>query len=194
MTCHLAMLGATGAVMFSDSQGSDSESENHGNQKQFVGEDFLVGGAGHGWIVMRLLAELSDAQAKGNVDAARVEKFITDFMLNEVAAEARGSVDILVTTLGGVKRYTPGVFTKFGKPMAVGSIGSGATYIGRAQRRVHAARDSVALSARARRCVALRALRVRRCSTAVRALLAHASERRARSATSAIRARRAPTV
>jgi hypothetical protein len=60
MTVHIAIANRNEAVLFSDSQGSTDREESHGFHKQYVGENFAVGAAGHGGIIMNLFEMLND--------------------------------------------------------------------------------------------------------------------------------------
>src|SRR5712692_2550513 len=98
MTCHVAMLGAEGAVMFSDSQASTLSSQYHGLQKQCAGSDFLLGAAGNGLIIDSLFGDLNEAVNNSTVDCKSIETFVTSFLKNEIAPEARAGVQLLLAT------------------------------------------------------------------------------------------------
>jgi hypothetical protein len=127
------MLGAEGAVMFSDSQGSTIASETHGWQKQCVGKDFLVGCAGHGLIINALMPAVDKAVAAGTVDSTNIETFITTFMTTEVAANVRAQIQVLVALPTELKWYVPEVLVRFLRCSEyLASIGSGSEFVNRA--------------------------------------------------------------
>lgn len=138
MTCHVAMVGAQGAVMFSDSQGSTSSSEAHGWQKQVGGKGFLVGAAGAGLLIEALFRALDEGIDKNVVEASNVEDFILSFLATEVVASARKELGLLLAKPSEVKTLNPGLLTKFfrGFP-SLATIGSGAEFVQRAASRNH---------------------------------------------------------
>ena len=61
MTCHIGISSSAGAVLISDSQGSTATSGTSGYEKQFVGPDFLLGGAGALAVLQALFDKIEDA-------------------------------------------------------------------------------------------------------------------------------------
>jgi ATP-dependent protease HslVU (ClpYQ) peptidase subunit len=142
MTFHVALASAPGAVMVSDSQGSTAVAEAHGLQKQFVGDDYLLGLAGHMGVINALLRELATGvRINGGVPPAAVdvERVVTGFMTAEVRPSALGSIEALLVVPEGtghvVKTFYPGLFTRFGDGAPMGMIGSGAEFAQRAAQR-----------------------------------------------------------
>lgn len=131
MTCHLALTGLAGTVMVSDSQGSDSFSETHGFQKQYVGPDFLIGGAGAGDIIHALFEALASAK----VTSATLETFVASFVDNELTKEAKSSVSFLIAcgqAPNNIFEFAPGTFRRLRKRQNFYSIGSGSDFVFRA--------------------------------------------------------------
>ena len=141
MTVHIALANQDHAVLFSDSQGSTDRSEFHGWHKQFVGNNFAVGVAGHGWILSRLFDHLQ-SQFSTDKDATTndVSKSIEQFIKTDVRTEMQGTVSVLLLGFDnageiGVSQFEPGVFHSFNRRIKFGSIGSGSEFVGIANAR-----------------------------------------------------------
>jgi hypothetical protein len=141
MTFHIALSAPVGSVMLSDSQGSTETSETHGVQKQYIGDGFLVGGAGSSLILNALfnrlgdLGKATDAALGGGDLVAWIERFFE----REVRHDALERAEVLVVTpsVDGrtVQRFVPGVLTRAGERTAMDLIGSGAAFAVRATQR-----------------------------------------------------------
>lgn len=135
MTLHLAMSSDAGTVMVSDSQSSTETAEVHGAQKQYVGDDFLVGGGGPAAILQALFLAL---RARG-VRAAAVHGFVEGFFAERVCPAAAEQVELLViadaTEGETLRRFRPGMLRRFEESTRLGAIGSGAEFVWRAWRR-----------------------------------------------------------
>ncbi len=136
MTFHVALSTPVGAMMVSDSQGSTSSSEIHGWQKQFVGEDFLVGFAGHGAVIGHLMAMLHHS----NVNSTNVEEFLVDALNHDVRRQAAEQVEVLLVRAQEneyrLRSFHPAIFTRFNDvPGFYTAIGSGAEFSTRALQR-----------------------------------------------------------
>jgi hypothetical protein len=136
MTFHIALSSTAGSVMLSDSQGSTETSEMHGVQKQYIGEDLLVGGAGSSLVLTALFDALS---ARGEHDAAGLAAFIEDFFEREVRLNAMAQAEIVIVTPDAdgrtVQRLMPGVLARFSRRAQMGLVGSGASFAARAVHR-----------------------------------------------------------
>jgi len=135
MTCHVAIAGPAGAVLFADSQGSTDRSEIHGLQKVYAGTDFVVGGAGSTLLLRELLGQLADTpglQAKDLAD--ELHKF-----LDGVSESARENFALiaLLPDPPGVTTFYPGVFSRFLRQQTFGCIGSGSEFVIAATQRDH---------------------------------------------------------
>jgi hypothetical protein len=135
MTVHIALSSNAGSVMLSDSQGSTETSETHGHQKQFVGLDFLLGGAGSGFV----LNSLFDALDSQDIDAISATKAVETFFRREVRTNALERAEIVAVTPGeggkNIQHFTPGAFRRFGKRTSTNLVGSGASFAQRADLR-----------------------------------------------------------
>ena len=130
MTVHIAFSGNEGAVILSDSQGSDSISEAHGFQKQYVGEGFILGGAGHGGI----LGSLFEAINRSPPTEAQVATFIEDYLESELRPSVVGKIQLLLLrsskgSQNKVANYSPCTYRHFSSDRSFGSIGSGAHFV-----------------------------------------------------------------
>ena len=97
MTCHVAFSSKTGAVMLSDSQLSTDKVEFHGIQKQFVGNDFLLGGSGNALVIREMFTSLCDATTGECLwNNTEVVARILDFLENKVTVQARATVSFLL--------------------------------------------------------------------------------------------------
>ncbi len=134
MTVHIALSSTAGSVMLSDSQGSTETSETHGHQKQLIGRDFLLGGAGSGFMLNSLFDALD---SQGTLDAAGVVSAVEGFFRREVRTNALERAEILVITHDAsgksIQRFTPSVLKRFGKRTSVDLLGSGAPFVHRAE-------------------------------------------------------------
>lgn len=141
MTFHIGLAGPTGSLLLSDSQGSTETSETHGVQKQYVGEGFLVGGAGSSLVLNALFNRLGHWSRSGDLPrggqdvAALIERFFAE----EVRPDAAERAEVLLVTPyaggPGVRRFVPGVLARFGEGTAMELIGSGASFAARAAQR-----------------------------------------------------------
>jgi hypothetical protein len=141
MTVHIALANQDHAVLFSDSQGSTDRSEIHGWHKQFVGKNFAVGVAGHGWILARLFDHLQ-SQFSIDKDAStnEVSESIEQFVKTDVRVEMQGTVSVLLLGYDragdlGVSQFEPSTFHRFDRQTKFGSIGSGSEFVGIANAR-----------------------------------------------------------
>lgn len=131
MTCHLVIQGASGiAVMFSDSQGSSPISETHGVEKQFMGKDFLVGGAGRIDIINAMFEALY--QGYSAVDSSNIEQFMLDFVEGQLTHSAKTTVGFLIATPSSLFELEPGTYRRFRKRKGFATIGSGSEFVIRA--------------------------------------------------------------
>ncbi len=139
MTVHIALANGTEAVLFSDSQGSTNVAESHGFHKQFVGNNYAVGAAGHGGIIMRLFAYLnSELGVESDFSASEVSGKIESFLSEEVRQKYWEAISILLVTADGgtaIRQFDPGVFSKAGPATGFATIGSGAEFVSRALNR-----------------------------------------------------------
>lgn len=132
MTCQLAFSSKAGAVLFSDSQGSTDAIEVHGLQKQFVGDDFLLGGAGHGLVIEEVFKSLCDSDSgKCIVPGAKAANHITKFLGSEVTGHAVANTTFVLVHRGRSKDYMirvlhPSVFKSFVRQGNFVTLGSGA--------------------------------------------------------------------
>ena len=135
MTCQLAFSNETGAVLFSDSQGSTDAIEVHGLQKQLVGDDFLLGGAGHRLVVEEVFKSLCDSES-GNcsVPGVEVANHISSFLASNVTGHAAASTNFILVYQEEDKEYgisvlRPSVFKSFVKEESFVTLGSGADLV-----------------------------------------------------------------
>lgn len=132
MTCHIAMRCPEGTVIFCDSQASTHESEFHGAEKLFAGSDFIVGGAGNGWIVQHLFDHLA---ANSSINASTIESEVNAYFESEVRQEFLKTVTLLVVTGDRILQSDPGMFRNMRDRGAFASIGSGASFVAKAMQR-----------------------------------------------------------
>jgi len=141
MTVHIALANNDHAVLFSDSQGSTDRSEFHGWHKQFVGKNFAVGVAGHGWILSRLFDHLqSQFSTHKEATTGDVSSSIEQFIKTDVRTEMQGTVSVLLLGYDsagvlGVSQFEPSIFHSFNRQTQFGSIGSGSEFVGIADAR-----------------------------------------------------------
>ncbi len=140
MTIHLAFARAGEAILLSDSQGSTDLSESHGIHKQFVGENFVVGVAGHAKILLHLFDALDDkigAQTAATPD--QLTNIIETFIDLEVREKYWDRIQILLVVAEGtdcaIREHSPAVFKRFGMVGSFTGIGSGADFVERARLR-----------------------------------------------------------
>ena len=132
MTCQLAFSSKAGAVLFSDSQGSTDATEVHGLQKQLVGDDFLLGGAGHGLVVEEVFKSLCDSvSGKCSVPGVEVANHISEFLSSKVTAHAAANTNFVLVYREKDDEYIisvlrPSVFRSFVKQEDFVTLGSGA--------------------------------------------------------------------
>ena len=83
--------------MLSDSQLSTDKIEIHGFQKQFVGNDFLLGGAGNVRVIEEIFTSLSD-ETTGEciLDNTQVGDHVMNFLEEKIAVQARATVEFLL--------------------------------------------------------------------------------------------------
>ena len=126
MTCHLAMSSTFGVVLVSDSQGSTNDAEYHGNQKQFAGEDFLIGAAGSGDIADSLFSSLQ----KSNVKSSELQNYITEFAKNNWTTAAHESIHLTIAiSPSTIVEYVPRLYRNFRERRQFSVIGSGAEFV-----------------------------------------------------------------
>lgn len=95
MTCHVALaVPGYGCVMISDSQASTQTSELHGQAKQFIGSDFLVGGSGSMRVIVEMFAFLTEMSKSGGMTGTNAPTIIKRFVdtrlkANRPAASSR---------------------------------------------------------------------------------------------------------
>jgi len=134
MTCHVAISSAAGSVLFSDSQASTSTSETHGVQKQIIGKDFLLGGAGNFQIVADIFETISRNK---NVTESTLQSEVLDAVNSRVRESVIGEMTLIALTpsvLGlsqDVQVYRPALFRQFGKRTDRAWIGSGSEFVQR---------------------------------------------------------------
>jgi hypothetical protein len=140
VTLQLALSTAAGCVMLSDSQGSTAISETHGHQKQYIGEDFLVGGAGDSILIDALYHALSQ-RAQPVLRAVELAAFVEQFFRSDVRPDAAREAELLLVTPDPdgkmVQRFIPGLLARCGRRSAMSAIGAGADFTRRAVRRDH---------------------------------------------------------
>ncbi len=141
MTFHIALSAPAGSVMLSDSQGSTETSETHGVQKQYVGDGFLVGGAGSSLVLGALFDALGSRFRPGDPTllGGELAGFIERFFDSEVRSDALQRAEILIVTPTAdgkaVRRFVPGALTRCGTRVTMDLIGSGAPFAVRAVQR-----------------------------------------------------------
>ena len=135
MTCQLAFSSSAGAVLFSDSQLSTNSIELHGHQKQLVGSDFLLGGAGHSGVIQEVFNSLCEpGSGESTKRGEEVATHILDFLTSEVTENAAaGTSFVLVrqepdqeSTISVLRR---GTFKSFFRRKGIVTLGSGAALV-----------------------------------------------------------------
>jgi hypothetical protein len=138
MTVHIAFASAQGAVVVSDSQGTFGlESEHHGLQKQYIGEDFVVCVAGDVSILNWVFESLGTHGAPLN--ASNICATVEQILEVDVRPQFQSQVAVMVltsdTTESQIRLYDPARYRRFGPASSFNAIGSGATFVDRAMRR-----------------------------------------------------------
>lgn len=140
MTVHIASSSSHGALLLSDSQMSGFDSEDHGFQKQFVGENFLVGGSGHAGIISRTFQFLDKQDIS---DANEAADQIENFIRTEIRETEWNSVAFILlgpasgsspTIKDQIRLFDPGTYVHFDEATNFASIGSGSTFVHRCVR------------------------------------------------------------
>ena len=138
MTVHIALSNDEGAILLSDSQGTIAGSESHGNQKQFVADNFVVGGAGHGGIVDRLFSFLDQ---KSNLRSSDAVDTIETFFETEIRREQLSTTSVILVAPGEppspekmIHVFEPGTYVHFSAPTNCMTTGSGCEFVARAWR------------------------------------------------------------
>lgn len=118
--------------MLSDSQASTPTAEVHGVHKQYVGDDFIIGGAGHGLVTRLVLGSLPDARF---ADVPALEHHIRRFLDEEVTPEVQAKASFILATASSIRVLIPGFrsFVDMGSP--VSAIGSGEAFVTMALKR-----------------------------------------------------------
>ena len=92
--------------MLSDSQLSTDTTESHGAQKQFVGNDFLLGASGKMLVVEAIFMSLLDPKTGDcSVDHTGIECHLREFLQAEVVEQAKSSVSLLLVRPCPAKGY-----------------------------------------------------------------------------------------
>ena len=121
--------------MLSDSQMSTDKIEFHGVQKQFVGNDFLLGGAGSGGVIAALFTSLRDpATGDCTVDSSQIGNHVLDFLDKEVTQQARATVSFLLvcpepTTANRIDVFLPATFRSSMPGGNYSTLGSGSELV-----------------------------------------------------------------
>lgn len=141
MTVHIGFSNDEGAILLSDSQASTPDAESHGNQKQFVSDNFVVGGAGHGGIIDRLFRCLA---SRSNLPSAEVTSVVEEFFETEIRREQFDAVSVLLLLPGEpphqnrkIQVFHPGTYAHFGEPTRGCAEGSGGRFVVRAWQHRH---------------------------------------------------------
>lgn len=135
MTCHVAFSSDAGTIMFSDSQFSTDKAEYHGYQKQFVGNDFLLGGSGHGLVVEEVFRSLKDpATGTCTADCTTVSDHIIAFLKSRVSARAAAATSFILAcpdnaNIHSIKILQPSIFSEFISKGRFAVLGSGADLV-----------------------------------------------------------------
>src|SRR5690606_30349258 len=140
MTAHIAIANQKEAVLFSDSQGSTDREESHGLHKQYVGENFAVGAAGHSRIIMNLFEALNENTGPStSKTSAEICIAIEEFFEKEVRKKYWDAVEVLLLTTEAstcaVRSLTPGMFSHFCNPRHFATTGAGSEFVDRAVKR-----------------------------------------------------------
>ena len=135
MTCHVAFCSDVGSIMFSDSQMSSDKAEYHGHQKQFVGNDFLLGGSGHGLVVQEVFRSLHDPKTgQCTVDCTTVSDHIVAFLKSNVSPRAAAVTSFILvcqekSNEHSIKVLQPSTFNSFIPRESFAVLGSGAELV-----------------------------------------------------------------
>ena len=135
MTCQLAFTSNAGAVLFSDSQLSTDRIEQHGHQKQFVGNDFLLGGAGHASVMREVFQSLYDSDSGTSIRQGReVAGHIQEFLKFEVTENAAANTSFVLVCqepneLSTISVLRRGIFKSFVRERRITTLGSGAGFV-----------------------------------------------------------------
>ena len=135
MTCHVAFSSDAGTIMFSDSQLSTDKTEYHGHQKQFVGNDFLLGGSGHGLVVEEVFRSLKDpATGICIVDCNKVADHIVTFLKTKVSERAAAATSFILAhpdngNTHSIRVLEPYIFSSFIPKGSFAVLGSGAELV-----------------------------------------------------------------
>ena len=114
---------------------STNRVEYHGLQKQFVGNDFLLGAAGHSSIIREVFNSLRDPSSGDCiVDSTAVVKHIVRFLNDNVTEGAAATTSfILILEHRGaqvfVQELHPSIYKSFVQKGNIGTLGSGAELI-----------------------------------------------------------------
>ncbi|MDZ4684638.1 MAG: hypothetical protein SH850_06065 [Planctomycetaceae bacterium] len=130
MTVHVAISGGNSAVLVSDSQASTSFSKRAGAQKQYCGDQFIIGAAGNGGIAGALFEHLSTHHF--GASGTNVLSDIAAFMASQIAASARDSIELVALLLSpepSIHFLNPSVFTGFRPAGQLYATGSGAEFV-----------------------------------------------------------------
>ncbi len=140
MTVHIALVGVDAAVLVSDSQGSTDATQDHGFEKQYAGDGFLLGIAGRIDVLNAVLEEVrTGATTNGGQrpSAAIVARCIEQFLESNVREQARDIMSFLLVHesagAGGVRELDP-AFRSFRGGTKFGTIGSGSEFVDRQRR------------------------------------------------------------
>ncbi len=135
MTCQLALSNKASSVMFSDSQVSTRKMEYHGFQKQFVGDDFLLGAAGHRSVIRGVFNSLVD-HSSGDyvVKASTVAEHIVEYLHTEVTSQAAAMTSYILVnpysdTQNLIQLFQPSIFESFVSEGNYATLGSGAEFV-----------------------------------------------------------------
>ena len=83
--------------MLSDSQLSTDKVETHGYQKQFVGNDFLLGGSGNAQVIGEVFTSLRDERTGECIrDNSDIVDHVMDFLESKITAQARAAASFVL--------------------------------------------------------------------------------------------------
>ncbi len=135
MTCHVAFSSDVGAVLFSDSQLSTDKTGYHGFQKQFVGDDFLLGGSGNSLVIEEVFKSLRDSTTGVcTVDGGTVANHIVAFLQRNVSRPAAAGTNFILICLNQsgkprIRILYPSTFDFFISRDHFGTLGSGSELV-----------------------------------------------------------------